>query len=57
MTINRVSNVVFDKWPELRTAINSMITAGTYADLADIHKRMTVEADGLRYMPMSPPVL
>ena len=50
MAIQRPSNTEFDKWPAFRAAISTMINDGTYAALADVHKQMLTEQDGLRYM-------
>lgn len=47
MTFLRKSNVTFDKWPEFRTAVKTMITNGAYKRLADIHAAQVLDPDGL----------
>jgi len=47
MTINRKSNVTYDRWPEFRTAVKEMIAKGTYERLARIHAAQKIEPDGL----------
>ena len=45
--IVRKSNVAFSRWKDFRTAVSEMISAGTYAKLAEIHAAREREPDGL----------
>ena len=49
MQIVRKSNVTFDRWKDLRSAVRVMITKGTYQDLAGIHAEQVNDPDGLSW--------
>ncbi|MFT5469923.1 MAG: hypothetical protein ACI8UO_005046 [Verrucomicrobiales bacterium] len=49
MAIQRESSVTYSKWPELRLAINAMISNGAYKRLADIHADMVQDPDGFAH--------
>ena len=46
MAILRQSNVTFDRWKDLRSAVNVMIEEGVYQNLVNIHAVMDRDADG-----------
>ena len=49
MAIERVSNLEFTMWTELRTAITQVIASGTYQRLVRIHADMKQDSDGFQY--------
>ena len=48
MTVQRVSNVAFDRWDALVAAINQLVSNGVYRQLVQIHAEMQEDPDGWR---------
>lgn len=49
MTIQRQSNLNFDRWADLRAAVDTLIRTGVYQRLVNIHAAMVIEPDGFRH--------
>ena len=49
MTIQRKSNLAFEKWADLRAAFTELIRSRTYERLVRIHADMQMEPDGFAY--------